>query len=102
MFHHNDSIIVKNITGTSKPRYVVARLREKFEEFAGYEHKKCQVKGCPSDAAVTAHVRKVDGRRDDNWYLTRMCATHNNYTNTEPMALRKNAALVPLAEVRAA
>lgn len=98
-YTHNDSIIVKNISGTSAERYRIDRLYDKYLESGGTDSPTCQRKGCKSPATATAHVRKTDGRRDDLWWLTRLCASCNSWANDDEMALRKNAKLILVRDI---
>jgi hypothetical protein len=100
-YNNNDSILVKNLNGTSADRYKIDGLHKKFMAAGGTSSDNCQVKGCSNPGQATAHVKMVDGRRSDDWLLTWVCASHNHHTNEEPYALRKNAKLVSVREVRA-
>lgn len=98
-YTHNDSIIVKNISGTSADRYRIDGLYRQYLDMGGRAVSTCQRKGCSNPATATAHVRKTDGRRSGVWYLTRLCAACNHHTNDEEMALRSNARLIPVQEI---
>lgn len=98
-YTHNDSIIVKNIGGTSSERYRIDRLYSKYRDEGGRAVETCQRKGCSNDATATAHVRMTDGRRSKDWFLTRLCAECNHHTNGREMALRKNAKLTAVRDV---
>ncbi len=103
MYNKNNSKVVVNITGTGVKgsRYKIPNLRKKFIKAGGTASTKCQVKGCGNDGSATAHIRHDDKRRrDNNWYLCWVCAAHNHPENTSPYPLRKNAVLVPVADVR--
>jgi hypothetical protein len=97
--NHNDSTIVKNISGTSDDRYKIDNLHKKFIAAGGTDSAMCQVKGCPNPGSATAHVIKTDGRSANNWWLCWVCAKHNNPHNDEPYALRKNAKLVSVRDI---
>lgn len=104
-YDHNNSVMVKNINGTSKAPYKVDKLYGRYVAAGGNPVETCQVKGCCGEASATAHVLLTDGRRKNaaggrQWRLTRFCATHNNHENTEEMPLRKNAVLLKVREVR--
>ena len=99
-YNHNNSLMVKNIHGTSADRYHISGLSQKFVAAGGTSSTTCQAKGCSNQATATAHVIKTDGRRDNDWHLTRLCHQHNHYTNDEPIPLRKNANVVSVQEVR--
>ena len=90
---------VKNIHGTSSDRYAIPHLKQQFSSHSSYP-KKCQVYGCSNQATATAHVRQCDRRKDGSWGLTPVCAEHNHYTQDQPMYLKKNAAYVPVSQVR--
>lgn len=98
----NNSKLVKNVRGTSHPRHKINRLSRKFVREGGTASARCQVKLCKNSAAATAHVKVTDGRRKEakKWHLCSVCAAHNHPTKMQPMALRKNAKLVPVAAVR--
>ncbi len=98
--NHNNSTIVKNVNGTSKQRYKINNLHNKYVASGGTNSATCQAKGCSNPATATAHVRLTDGRKSDNWQFTRFCAIHNSSHHKEEIALRKNAKLVSLSEVR--
>ena len=97
--NHNDSILVKNLHGTSKDRYAIDGLHAKFIAKGGTDSTTCQVKGCSNPGGATAHVIKTDGRRDGDWWLCWVCKAHNHPNNDEPYALRKNARLVSVREI---
>jgi len=99
MPHHNDSTIVKNISGTSDDRYKVDNLHQKFIAAGGTDSAMCQVKGCSDLGRATAHVIKTDGRSANTWWLCWVCAKHNNPHNENPYALRKNAKLITVREI---
>lgn len=96
--NNNRSIIVNNIGGTSSEYYQIDGLYDKWRAVQNYDPVYCQVKGCKSAPTATAHVRKQDGRRDNNWWLTRFCHFHN-HPSRGPMPLRKNAKLVSVREI---
>jgi phosphoribosylformylglycinamidine (FGAM) synthase-like enzyme len=98
-FHNNNSIMVANIGGTSSDRYSIDRLYQKYLAEGGTSSSTCQVKGCDRPASATAHVRLVDGRRSNDWFLTRTCASHNHPSNTDPYPLRINAKLVRVRDI---
>lgn len=60
----------------------------------------CQAKGCSNRGSATAHVQKTDGRSSREWHLTWVCASHNHTSHSDPYALRKNAMLLPVSELR--
>lgn len=93
--------MVKNVNGTSKGNYVIPDLKQKFMALGGSSSCGCQHKGCSHKATATAHVIHVDKRKSSEWLLTSLCAKHNHHTNNKPIALRKNAALVPVKKVSA-
>jgi hypothetical protein len=95
----NNSTMVKNINGTSSPRYAIDNLSSKFVNHGGTSSSTCQVKQCSNSATATGHVKKTDARSDDNWHLTKLCAHHNHSSNDSEMALRKNAKLIPVRSV---
>lgn len=97
--NHNDSIIVKNVNGTSADRYKIDGLHKKFISAGGTSSATCQVKGCSNPGSATAHVIKTDGRRDGDWWLCWVCAAHNHPTNTDPYPLRKNAKLISVRDI---
>ena len=89
---------VKNINGTSKPRYVVSNLSAKYQDAGGTKSNKCQVSGCSKDATATAHVRKTHGNASSSWNLTKTCASHNSSHNTQNMKV-DSSSLVPLKNI---
>jgi hypothetical protein len=95
----NNSTIVKNINGTSKSRYVVPNLKQKFSDNGGTSSSTCQVKACKNPASATAHIINTDGRVDNTWKTTQLCSSHNNHNNKSEMALRKNAKLIPINKI---
>ena len=102
-WHHGNSTMVVNISGTgSHARYEIGNLHEKFTRMGGTTSGACQVKECDRDGSATAHVRKMDGRSDDDWHLCWVCAIHNHPTYTAPYGLRHNAKLVSVKALRAA
>eukprot|EP00968_Pinguiococcus_pyrenoidosus_P028664 scaffold8034_cov764-Pinguiococcus_pyrenoidosus.AAC.1 len=54
---HNDVyyVSVQNVSGSSKPRHRVSRLREKYCLCLGQEPWYCQVRGCNGHYEATAH-----------------------------------------------
>jgi len=99
-YNHNNSLVVKNIRGTSAERYQIPNLNRKYVDAGGTPATTCQTKGCTNNATATAHVKKTDRRRDNKWYLTRLCAQHNHCANKKPIPLRKNANIVSVKKVR--
>lgn len=100
-YNNNNSIIVFGIDGSSIDRYTVPNLKWKFVYLYGRLPSSCAVKGCGGCFEATAHVMLDDGRRSDNWFLVPQCAQHNNHTrNGVRVALRSNARLISLREVR--
>lgn len=99
-WNNNNSTMVKNLNGTSGPRYEISDLHGKYLRMGGVDSGNCQVKECHDPGSKTAHVKKTDGRSDDDWYLCWVCATHNHTTYTAPYALRSNAKLISVAELR--
>jgi hypothetical protein len=97
--NHNNSTLVKNVSGTSADRYKINNLHGKYIAAGGTTSTTCQAKGCDKTASATAHVRLTDGRRSGDWMLTRACGSHNSAHNTEPYALRANAKLVPVTAI---
>lgn len=98
-FTHNNSIMVKNINGTSKPTYAIANLKTKFTTQGGHFSATCQAKCCAKPASATAHVKFVDQRKTQQWQLTSVCASHNHHTNKDAFALRKNAKLIAVIDL---
>ena len=98
-YNHNNSTMVKNVSGSSNPRHVISNLPQKFKAAGGTSSTNCQAKGCDKPAGATAHVRLTDGRRSGDWMLTKTCASHNSSHNKEPYALRANAKLVPVTKI---
>ncbi len=102
MYHNNNSIIVFGVNGTSADRYNISMLKWRYVAVLGRLPTSCAVKGCNGRYEATAHVMLDDGRRSDNWFLVPQCSYHNNHLrNGERVALRKNAALISVAQVRA-
>lgn len=100
MKHNNkNSIMVKNINGTSKGNYPINNLKAKFEKHVGHFPGTCQAKCCSKPASATAHVKYVDQRKTQSWQLTAVCAAHNHHTNKDAFALRKNAKLVSVKKI---
>ena len=101
-YNHSNSIIVRNITGTSASRYRVSDLRGKYLRAGGRERDNCQVKGCAKRAdgafGATGHVQLADGRRGNTWYLVWICKGCNNRRGLQ-IPLRTNALLVPVRQV---
>lgn len=97
--NHNNSIIVKNVNGSSQDRYKISNLPDKYVKAGGHQAGGCQAKGCSNPFQATAHVIKTDGRASNQWFLTRTCSKHNNTNNTDPFPLRKNAHLIPVKKV---
>jgi hypothetical protein len=98
-YNNNNSVMVKNINGTSKDRYVIENLHKKFIDAGGTSRQYCQVKGCDDLGRATAHVLLCDGRRSNDWFTCWVCARHNNPHFTDPYPLRKNARLVSVREL---
>ena len=88
---------VKNINGTSSPRYVVPDLKKKYVAAGGTNARTCQVNGCSKPNSATAHVQKVSG--SNQWHLTPMCAQHNHHSHEKPMNVNKSS-LVKLSKIR--
>jgi len=105
-FTHNNSLVVAGINGTSADRYKIEELKWKYVRCLGRLPIFCAVKGCdgikhPNIYTATAHVRKTDGRRSNNWYLVHQCSTHNSHSrNGMNVPLRKNAKLIPLSDIQ--
>ncbi len=101
-WNHRNSTMVQNIGGTgSNPRYQIAGLHGKYQRMGGTDSGACQVKECTQVGSATAHVRKTDGRSDEDWYLCWVCALHNHPTYSAPYGLRSNAKLISVNELRA-
>ena len=99
MYNNKNSLMVKNINGTSKSHYAIANLKTKYVQAGGCVSKTCQHKACSKTVSATAHVMHSDGRRGNDWYLTSLCAQHNHTSNKAPIPLRKNAKLVPVKKI---
>ena len=56
----------------------------------------CDVYGCPNEAVVGAHVKKV-GSYDNKWYIVPLCGQHNSYHNEDEFWVNEND-LVPVSE----
>ncbi len=101
-WNNSNSTMVQNIGGTgSNPRYKIDNLHAKYQKMGGTSSGACQVKECQNDGSATAHVRKTDGRTDDDWYLCWVCGSHNHPSYTAAYGLRSNANLVSVKELRA-
>jgi hypothetical protein len=101
MYNNNNSILVFGIEGTSADQYKVRYLKWKFVYLYGRLPESCAVKGCHGSFDATAHVMLDDGRRGNSWYLVPQCSFCNNHSrNGERVALRSNAVLISLADVR--
>ena len=87
---------VKNINGTSKSRYVVSSLKQKYIKAGGKDTKVCQVYSCSKKATATAHVITDKNRK---WYLTPLCAHHNSHGHKACMGVCKDS-LVALSKVK--
>ena len=101
--NNNNSIIVFGVNGTSADRYSVRYLKWKFISLYGRLPTSCSVLNCRGSGnfEATAHVMLDDGRRSDDWYLVPQCKYCNNHSrNGERMALRVNAVLIKLSDVR--
>lgn len=91
--------MVKNLHGTSKPRFKITRLSGKYVAAAGYDVKYCQHLGCDKPPVATAHVKLDDPSAPRTWFLVKLCASHNHYKYDEPIPLRSNARLIPVRDV---
>lgn len=87
------NIKVKNINGTSKDRYTITNLKEKYISAGGVKARVCQVVSCSNKVSATAHVHS-----GGSWLLAPTCAMHNHHTNDKPMTIAKSA-LVPVKKV---
>jgi len=99
-WNNSNSTMVKNLNGTSDVRYAIPDLHTKYLAMGGVDSGNCQVKECPDAGSKTAHVKKTDGRTADDWYLCWVCAAHNHTSYTAPYALRSNAKLISIADLR--
>lgn len=90
------SVSVRNVSGTSKPRFVISNLSGKYVAAGGTTAKTCQVHSCNNSATATAHVRKSG---NGPMYLTKTCAHHNSHTNNANMNVSRTS-LVKLTKVR--
>lgn len=99
MYNNKNSIMVKNLNGTSKAQYAISNLKAKYVSAGGCTSGTCQHKSCSKPVSATAHVKHADGRRGNEWYLTSLCAQHNHTSNKAPIPLRKNAKLVPVTAI---
>lgn len=91
-------IAVKNINHTSNERYTISELSDKYLQAGGTPSSKCQVENCTNIATATGHVIKTHGNASNTWYLTKLCASHNNHNNVEPMKISAPS-LVKLSKV---
>lgn len=76
---------VKNINGTSSPRYVKPPIgydswTDYWEMKSYYYLSRCACIGCSNPIKVGAHVRKIHG--DNKWYIVPLCYECNK--KTEP------------------
>lgn len=99
--HHK----VKNINGTSDPRYAKSKSKTGASWLAVWrdetdsDRDTCCVLGCSRTDLVGGHVIKVDGRASNEWWLAPICNAHNNHTNTEEMFLDRRVELVSVRDV---
>ena len=98
-YNNRNSKMVKNLNGTSKPKYVIHALKTKYVKAGGCLSSTCQHKSCSKPVSATAHVKHTDGRKGNAWYLTSLCATHNHTSNKDLIALRKNAKVVAVIDL---
>jgi hypothetical protein len=89
---------VKNVNGTSKPRYAIPNLTQKYEKSGGVHTKVCQATNCHKPATATAHVISASsGSRE--WMATRTCASHNHTTNKTSYNVAPKS-LIPLKKIK--
>jgi hypothetical protein len=93
--------VVFGLNGTSDDRFEIDMLKWKYVTLLGRLPTSCSVVQCDGPFHATAHVKLDDGRRSNVWFLVPQCKLCNNHSrNGCRMALRKNAALVSVHDVR--
>mmetsp|Transcript_23324 Transcript_23324/g.56556 ORF Transcript_23324/g.56556 Transcript_23324/m.56556 type:complete len:106 (-) Transcript_23324:287-604(-) len=94
----NTNLKVKNLKGTSKPRYVQVNRLAAWRKYCKSERKSCAVVNCNNECKVGAHVKLTDGRRGNQWYIAPFCFGCNHWTNGQEMFLKKGVGLMPVVE----
>ncbi len=98
----NTNFKVKNLNGTSDPRYALSNSKTGsswlaiWRSEASSDRSTCCKIGCSNDAEVGAHVIVCDGRTDNTWYLVPFCKKCNNTNNTSEMFIDSRVTLVPV------
>lgn len=96
-------LIVKNVNGTSNPRYSNSGSKRGGKSWLDTYRREtksartiCAVFRCGKKATAGSHVRCVNCITDD-WGIVPFCAKHNNCANEEEMELKSNVKLHHLA-----
>lgn len=104
--NHNTHDGVRNVNGTSDPRYAKSKSRTgkswiaTYRQETGSRRSTCARLQCSGPAAVGAHVLRTDGRKNNSWHLVPVCHTCNHHTNTEVMWMDSRTTLMPLSPSR--
>ncbi|KDO31405.1 hypothetical protein SPRG_19543 [Saprolegnia parasitica CBS 223.65] len=99
----NTHFCVKNINGTSGPRYAKSSSKtesswlEMWRQATGSNRRTCCINGCAREDLVGAHVMITDRRSDNTWYLAPLCKGHNHCSNTNGMWIARNVTLIPVS-----
>ena len=104
MANMNTNLFVRNINGTSGERYrnsgskTAASWLQVWRDKTGSGRETCCVLKCTRTDLVGGHVMIVDGRSSNEWWLAPICNDHNNFSNTDPMALDSRINLVSVRD----
>ncbi len=85
---------VKNLNGTTGLSCGCGSWLAHWRNYAGSSRKICAVKGCGRFATVGAHVKCTDNRTDNRWWIAPFCKTHNHYSFTQEVFLKRDVKLV--------
>lgn len=77
----NNYCSVKNINETSNPRYIITNLGDKYIRAGGIKSNICQVINCSNHGNKIAHVIKTYSKKNNDYFLTKLCSIHNSFNN---------------------
>jgi hypothetical protein len=98
----NTHFQVKNINGTSDPRYANSQSKTEDSWLAvwrsetGSQRTTCAALNCSREDLVGGHVINCDGRSSNEWMLAPICKAHNHPSNKDPFFLDSRVTLVYL------
>ena len=92
--NRNTHYAVRNINGTTKNKCDCKSWLAHWRFASGSIRGVCAVVPCNNEAQVGAHVRIVDGRCYQSWWIVPFCKKHNHYRNTEEMFIDCRTVLI--------